>query len=545
MNQLFESLNGEDISLHDRVRELEQQLDVMQRMLAAAPQVLYVFDLQDHSTIYASRHCTELLECAADEPVQMEAGLVPALMHPDDRERHAAHLAQLATLADGAVIEREYRMQHATGTWRWFLSRERVFTRAADGTPGQIIGVVQDITERKDREQTWHETTERLEFAIEGSSDGIWDWYLPTNDAYLSPGYRQMLGYTADELPNAVESWLNNIHPDDMPLVQQVLQDYLEGRRVIYEVEHRLRHKSGEWLWMLSRGKVVIRDEMGGPVRMTGTVANTTARRQAEDELRLFKTIFENASDPIAIIRASDGIITHYNEAYRAQYRCGDSQLGQSIGVIVAEEDQVHLPGILQQIKEQGVWNGQLTHVRADGTTFPALESCFTITDQKGEVVSMVGIVRDITDVIAAQMQQQIINAQRIAIRELSTPLIPFDDRVVVMPLIGTLDSARAQQVLETLLEGVAQHQADLVIVDITGVQVVDTQVASALVRAAQAVKLLGAQVVLTGIQPRIAQTLVHLGVDLGGIITRGTLQAGIGYALHGGMGRGRAARIA
>ncbi|MFP4436273.1 MAG: STAS domain-containing protein [Chloroflexaceae bacterium] len=86
---------------------------------------------------------------------------------------------------------------------------------------------------------------------------------------------------------------------------------------------------------------------------------------------------------------------------------------------------------------------------------------------------------------------------------------------------------------MEALLEGVAQHQAGLVILDITGVQVVDTQVAKALIQVAQAVKLLGAQVMLTGIQPQIAQTLVHLGVELEGIITRGSLQAGIATALN------------
>jgi rsbT co-antagonist protein RsbR len=87
--------------------------------------------------------------------------------------------------------------------------------------------------------------------------------------------------------------------------------------------------------------------------------------------------------------------------------------------------------------------------------------------------------------------------------------------------------------VLETLLEGVAENHASAVILDITGVQVVDTQVANAILRAAQAVKLLGAQVIITGIRPEVAQTLVTLGADLSSIITRSTLQSGIAYALR------------
>jgi anti-anti-sigma factor len=132
-----------------------------------------------------------------------------------------------------------------------------------------------------------------------------------------------------------------------------------------------------------------------------------------------------------------------------------------------------------------------------------------------------------------AALHQQVIDAQRDALRELSTPLIPISDEVVILPLIGTIDSQRAQQMMEALLEGVARHQASLVILDITGVSVVDTQVAQAFIQAAQAVRLLGAQVMLTGIQPQIAQTLVHLGADLSGIQTQGSLQAGIAAALQ------------
>lgn len=131
-----------------------------------------------------------------------------------------------------------------------------------------------------------------------------------------------------------------------------------------------------------------------------------------------------------------------------------------------------------------------------------------------------------------AAMQEQIIAAQQHAIRELSTPMLPLADGVVALPLVGAIDSMRAQQVMETLLEGVAQHRARVAIVDITGVQVVDTQVAQSLLFAAQGVRLLGAEVVLTGIRPEIAQTLVHLGAKFEVLVTRSTLQAGIAYAL-------------
>ncbi len=125
-------------------------------------------------------------------------------------------------------------------------------------------------------------------------------------------------------------------------------------------------------------------------------------------------------------------------------------------------------------------------------------------------------------------LQQQVIQAQQDALRELSSPLIPIADKVVVMPLIGSIDASRAEQILKSLLSGVEQHRANVAIIDITGVQMVDTSVAQVLLQATQAITLLGAQTMLTGVKPQVAQTFVHLGIDLSNIQTFSTLQQGI-----------------
>jgi rsbT co-antagonist protein RsbR len=129
-------------------------------------------------------------------------------------------------------------------------------------------------------------------------------------------------------------------------------------------------------------------------------------------------------------------------------------------------------------------------------------------------------------------LQEQIIQVQAQALAELSTPVIALTADTLLMPLIGAIDTARAQQILETLLHGVNAQRARIAILDLTGVPLIDTQVAAVLIQAAQAVRLLGAEVILTGIRPEIAQTLVTLGVDLRGVRTLSALQQGIAYAL-------------
>jgi CheY-like chemotaxis protein/anti-anti-sigma regulatory factor len=130
-----------------------------------------------------------------------------------------------------------------------------------------------------------------------------------------------------------------------------------------------------------------------------------------------------------------------------------------------------------------------------------------------------------------AELQEEVISMQTAMLEELSTPLIPLSDKIVIMPLVGTIDSKRAAQVLDTVSQGVISRGARIAIIDITGVPMVDTHVASVLIQSAQVVRLLGAEVVLTGIRSKVARSLVELGVELGGLVTRNKLQGGIMYA--------------
>lgn len=139
---------------------------------------------------------------------------------------------------------------------------------------------------------------------------------------------------------------------------------------------------------------------------------------------------------------------------------------------------------------------------------------------------------RERAELARAALQEEIIEVQRLRLSEMATPIIPITDRVLVMPLIGTMDAARAAQVLEATLAGVQRHNPSIVIIDITGLKQVDAGVADTLVRTASALRLLGARAILTGMQPEVARALVEGGIDLRGIVTRSTLQSAIAHAL-------------
>ncbi|ANU26418.1 RsbT co-antagonist protein RsbRA [Planococcus versutus] len=140
--------------------------------------------------------------------------------------------------------------------------------------------------------------------------------------------------------------------------------------------------------------------------------------------------------------------------------------------------------------------------------------------------------IRESTIQAYSKTWERTVSLQKIALQELSASLIPVFEKISVMPLVGTIDTERAKQIMENLLEGVVKHRAEVVLLDITGVPVVDTMVAHHIIQAADAVRLVGAKCMLVGIRPEIAQTIVTLGINLNDFTTTSTLQRGVEQAL-------------
>jgi rsbT co-antagonist protein RsbR len=203
-----------------------------------------------------------------------------------------------------------------------------------------------------------------------------------------------------------------------------------------------------------------------------------------------------------------------------------------------------------RQVMESGTpkLNYEETQTMPDGSQIWLRISKVPLLDAEGNVTGILGVYDDITDLKTIQaererLQQEIIEAQRQAIQELSTPVIPIMDRIIVMPLIGSIDTLRARDITRRLLAGITEQRARVVILDITGVPVVDSGVADHLNKTIQAARLKGARAIVTGISDAVAETVVDLGIDWSGIETLSDLQTGLMAALNIlGMGMSRQA---
>ncbi|MDD2902065.1 MAG: PAS domain S-box protein, partial [Syntrophales bacterium] len=173
---------------------------------------------------------------------------------------------------------------------------------------GKLRGAIElarNIKERKQAEAQLLATQERLELALQGADLGTWDWDLKTGVINCNKRWAEMLGYTLEEIEPHARFWEKLIHPDDVPGVMKNLNAHLEGLTPFYETEHRLRHKSGEWVWVLDKGKVIERDAQGKAMRACGTHLDITERKRVEEVLKIsevtYREIFNTVSETIWI----------------------------------------------------------------------------------------------------------------------------------------------------------------------------------------------------------------------------------------------------
>lgn len=236
--------------------------------------------------------------------------------------------------------------------------------------------------------------------------------------------------------------------------------------------------------------------------------------------------ILQSMTEPIAVIEPGSRIIA----VNRATCQLTGYDEAELKGL---EYKQLFSQVSLHEIIERGrVVIPETLCTTSSGKAVPVALSASVLLNKMGDLQGMVCVARDLREIRQNEAERwqmrEAMHRQSILLEELSTPLIPITDQIVVMPLIGTVDTNRAKQMSETLLQGIKSLRARVAIVDVTGLRTVDQAAMQGIISAIRGVRLLGAEIVLTGIRPEIAITLVSMGSDIAGIVTTGTLQAGI-----------------
>ncbi|MGD9546379.1 MAG: PAS domain S-box protein [Candidatus Krumholzibacteriia bacterium] len=212
---------------------------------------------------------------------ELLAKTIPEITHPGDAELDSQVVAR-RNEGDCSPLDYEKRLVHRDGHPVW-VRLYSIPLEFAAGRPTIILGVVLDVTREKRSEQESRESRLRLDLVARSSHIGMWDWSIQTGDLKVDENWADMLGYTLGELePVGVRTFFDALHPDDLKVSSNALDDHFQGRTESYECQLRFRHKSGSWIWILARGKVFERDAVGNPVRMLGTHMDITDLKRAE-----------------------------------------------------------------------------------------------------------------------------------------------------------------------------------------------------------------------------------------------------------------------
>ncbi len=383
---------------------------------------------------------------------------------PHGEKQFAAYLEEIKVQgqAHGSM-----KVRTANGEFRiWEYNN----TLRTEGLANSIVrGAAHDITERKQAEQALRESEERLRLSLQAANQGLYDLNVQTGAAIVNREYAQMLGYNPETFVETNNAWIERLHPDDRDVTAKVYSDYIQGITPEYRVEFRQKTKDGNWIWILSLGKVVEYDTDGKPLRMLGTHTDITMHKQAEKRLRESESNLKRSQQIAHVghwvwdIRQNTVIWSdEMKRIFGLDPENFQGDLNEVIMKTIHPNDRERVFKLNEVAIHEGdpisteyrvVWsNGDVRHIWA--------EPGDSIHDEQGSIIQLSGIVQDITErKRAEELIRQYTDELELRVEERTAELVlanrAKDEFLASMshelrtPLNGILGFS------ETLLEGI------------------------------------------------------------------------------------------
>ncbi len=279
-----------------------------------------------------------------------------------------------------------------------------VSVKAIVSGPREVVAVALELNHmvqaQRLAEQQLRDSESRYALAVDGANDGIWDVDFIHDTEYLSPRWKQFLGYQDHELVNERATFRALLHPDDVARVFEAIRQHTQERKP-YAIEFRLRCKGGEYRWFYSRGQALF-DEAGRALRLAGSMTDITERKMVENDLRIAATAFESQEG--MTVAAVDGTILRVNQAFSKITGYAASEIiGQNLRLLQSgRHDAAFFQAMWTAILQTGIWEGEIWNRRKNGEIYPEYLIITAVKDEHAQVVNYVGTFTDITSKKAA-----------------------------------------------------------------------------------------------------------------------------------------------
>ena len=378
-----------------RTEELEESKHFIERIADTTPSLLYLYDVHEQRSVYLNRQVTTLLGYPPEHIAQDDFALFPTLLHPDDRASFQEHLQQLSGLQEGQFLETEYRLQHQAGEWRWFSSRDTVFTRTPEGTPQRILGSAQDVTERKQTAGILHEREEQFRSLFNNNFDGI---LITTPDGRIfaaNPAACQIFGQTETELCQSGVGGLVDLRDTRF---RTMLAEH--ARTGEFRGELTFRRKDGT-IFPAALSSILFTDA-DEQKRIAIMVRDIGDQKHAEgalhDSEQRYQLLAEYTTDMISR-QTPDGFLLSVSPACRTLLSMeADELIGQSLfGLVHAEDADALAQGLAESTEQRAVYTAQYRLRRADASYVLVEATSQAMLDPDGQIQEFLTVTREIS----------------------------------------------------------------------------------------------------------------------------------------------------
>ncbi|MHA1481094.1 MAG: PAS domain S-box protein, partial [Candidatus Thorarchaeota archaeon] len=379
--------------LEDEVKDSEQKF---RELFEQSNDPISIFSL-DGEYIDANQRCLEMLGISREELISQP--WQKRVVNSEHEHRGSIH-EQLLNGETPKLYERTILRGDGTTV---IVEVNVSLVRDEHGNPSYIQSIARDISERKETEMKLREIEKRKDLALEGGNLGVWDWIKETGEMTFDQRWYYILGYEEGDIETHVDGWTKLIHPDDIEAEYERWNAHVEGRTPGYSSEHRMKTKSGEWKWVLEKGRVVEWSEDGLTSRAAGTLQDITERKKFEIALRenevRFRTLFEKSNDAIFIL-GLDGIILQCNQiAAKILGYTLEELIGESVYGIIDSEEIESAQRKSEEIKDMGIAPlYERIFVKKDGTQITLELNIVLVRDSDGNPEYLQSIARDITE---------------------------------------------------------------------------------------------------------------------------------------------------
>lgn len=268
--------------------------------------------IQAGRVAYANQAAADLAGYSLEEIYAWAPGELKKAVHCDDRARVMDLLHKKETGQTNRVTSYEYRLVKKCGQVHWVEQYSKAILHRGERA------VIVTLIDRHDRilaEAALRELRAQAQLAVNGANLGTWDWDLTDGNVSTNQRWAELLGYTPEEVVANIHFWKGLVHPDDLQPSLAAFMDHLWGETDTYEIEHRLKHKSGEWIWVLYSGRIIERDSSGTPLRVCGVLLDLTERKRAEGDRSRLEGQLHQAQKMQSIGRLAGGVAHDFNNS--------------------------------------------------------------------------------------------------------------------------------------------------------------------------------------------------------------------------------------